>query len=146
MISDSIKDRLLRLAEKASRKSDFESHKLSSIVFYKNKILCVGWNTCKGNNMQRHYNEFRFDQLKSDGRNPAHAEIKALCKYKHSKFFLNSKYDPKDLKLFVFRQNKHCDLACAKPCISCYMAIKDFGIKNVYYTDNNGDISYLQIS
>lgn len=44
------------------------------------------------------------------------------------------------VKLYVYRQDLKGNLAMCRPCCACMKAIKDLGIKNIYYTTNDGYI------
>lgn len=60
---------------------------------------------------------------------------------------LKKTHKQKDLCVFVFRTNNKGDkLMMAKPCENCYNSIhlslkkKNFKLKNIYYSDENGNI------
>lgn len=42
------------------------------------------------------------------------------------------------VKLYIFRNRKCCTFGMARPCPSCMAAIKDLGIRHIYYTTNDG--------
>ena len=53
----------------------------------------------------------------------------------------------RDICIFVYRTNSKGDkLMMAKPCKNCYNSIhyillkKNYNLKKIYYSDNNGDI------
>lgn len=46
----------------------------------------------------------------------------------------------KKLEIFVIRVNKNDELMNSKPCNTCLYYMKLFGVKSVYYSDENGDI------
>lgn len=58
-----------------------------------------------------------------------HAEIAALVK---------NRSDERAYRIYVARIHKNGEYALAKPCNICSMAIKEAGITEVIYTNNNG--------
>lgn len=42
------------------------------------------------------------------------------------------------IKLYVYREDLNDNLAICRPCNACMKAIKDLGIKTIYYTTNEG--------
>ena len=65
-----------------------------------------------------------------------HAEMNALNKLKSKFIKKNQKID-----ILVLRLNKlHSNLSNSHPCIFCLLKMKKFPIRNVYYSDDNGNI------
>lgn len=117
------------LAKNASKFSDFPKYQIGAILVYKNKIISIGWNITKENPLQKKYNEYRgFDT--DTYKNCLHAEM--MCIVKARKLDI----DWSKVSIFVYREFKNGNLALAKPCLACMQAIKDCGIKNIYYTGN----------
>lgn len=44
------------------------------------------------------------------------------------------------VKLYIYRIRKDRPFGLSRPCPSCMAAIKDLGIKDIYYTTNDGYI------
>lgn len=42
------------------------------------------------------------------------------------------------VKLYIYRSRKDQEYGLSRPCPSCMAAIKDLGIKHIYYTTNDG--------
>lgn len=42
------------------------------------------------------------------------------------------------MKLYIYRTRKDIVCGMARPCASCMQAIKDLGIREIYYTTNDG--------
>ena len=42
------------------------------------------------------------------------------------------------VKLYIYRIRKDQPFGLSRPCPSCMAAIKDLGIKDIYYTTNDG--------
>lgn len=130
-ISENKIHKYLSLAKNACKFSDFRDHHLGSVIIYKGKVLSIGYNTNKTNPLQEHYNKFRgYDITKA--RNSLHAEMMAICKCKDMDIEWNK------ASIYIYRQHKNGIKALARPCKACERAIKDLGIKNIYYTVENG--------
>lgn len=117
----------------ASGYSSFPKKHLGAVIFYKNKVLTVGWNTNKEILLQRKYNVLKktFDVTKYP--NYAHAEM--MCLHKLINTFNLRKIDKTKLSIFVWRGKDRPMLS--KPCIACETALREFGIVNIYYTGND---------
>lgn len=109
---------------------DYPKYHIGAIAVYKNKIIASGYNCMKENSSQAKYNYYRcYIGDKYNWKNRIHAEIMVLNKIK------NMKIDFSKVSIFVYREYKNEETALSKPCKACERAIKDMGIKNVYYTD-----------
>ena len=116
--------------EEAEDFSDFGRIKIGSIVVYKHSVIGMGSNTLKTAPAQRVYNKFRGDQSPEIHR--LHAEMQAISRARRNRSSL------KGAKLFVYRETKRGELAMCRPCAACMQAIKDAGIKKIYYTTADG--------
>lgn len=121
------------LAHKASLNSDAEPHKLGAVAIYNNKILALGWNSnSKTSSLQARYNCLRgFDGYSF--KSSIHAEMMVISKIR----YLDINF--KDVRLFIWRGKEAPKLA--RPCQACEKAIRDLGIRRVFYT---GDNSYIE--
>ena len=120
-------------AEIASQYSSYQKHHLGAVIFYKNKVLSVGWNTNKNLLLQKRYNALRnFDTDKYP--NYGHAEMHALHKLEN--MYDLEKMDKSKLSIYIWR-GKCGNRMLSKPCPACEAALRDFGIKNIYYTGND---------
>lgn len=87
------------------------------------------------------HNQFNINNCACNGnKDNIHAEVDCMDKLKKA-------HKQKDLCVFVFRTNNKGDkLMMAKPCENCYNSIhlslkkKNFKLKNIYYSDENGNI------
>ena len=61
-----------------------------------------------------------------------HAEINCINSIRH----LNINFSK--VKLYIYRIRKDQPFGLSRPCPSCMAAIKDLGIKDIYYTTNDG--------
>ena len=121
-------------AKEASKLSDFNKIHIGCIVAYKNNIIAKGYNTNKTNPLQKMYNHYRNLEW-VNGVQPVpklHAELMCILKIMHLDI------DFSKVKLYVYRQDLKGNLAMCRPCKACMKAIKNLGIKNIYYTTNDG--------
>lgn len=132
--------RFFKLARNASKFSDYNKKNIhiGSVLVYKNKIIANGWNTRKTSPIQYQYNKHRekyFNNNRSfsaDDHLPCiHAEMKCLIDTK------NMDIDWSKVSIFVYRESCGKTRMC-KPCPSCSKALKDRGIKHIYYTTEKG--------
>lgn len=120
------------LARKASLNSDSAPHKLGAVAIYNNKVLAYGWNSKKTSSLQAKYNcERGFDGYAYPS--SIHAEMMVISKIRYLDI------DFKDVKLFIWR-GKH-NPRLSKPCAACEKALRDLGVKHIFYT---GDDSYIE--
>lgn len=126
-MTDSAVLRFLELAKNASNMSDFPRQKLGAVLVYKNRIVSVGWNCLKENPLQKYYNKYRKYQVEGT-KNSLHAEMMCILKAK------DLDIEWKKVSIFVYREYKHGGTALSKPCPACTQALKNLGVRNVYYT------------
>ncbi len=123
--------RCFEWAKEASTESNFYQHHLGAAVVYHGTLLATGHNSYKTSPIQKQYNRQRdFDVEKY--RNSLHAEIHCLSKINRLDI------DFSKVDLFIYRQYKDGRHAIAHPCPACMKMIKDMGIKNIWYTTDNG--------
>ena len=124
-----------QLAKNACQYSDNKRARLGSVIVYKNKILSIGWNVeNKTNPLQQEYNKLR-DYGGVDVRltkSSLHAEFSAMLKIK------NMDIDFGRVHMFVYRERKDGSIGYARPCEACMGFAKTLGIKNIYYTTDDG--------
>lgn len=107
-----------KTARRLSKKSVY-CFKLGAVVVKNNSEIGWGWNIPHKTNPK--------------SRNPfktTHAEL-------HSIIGLSSE-DLQGATIYVYREHKNGNLACAKPCIYCYEMLKLAGVKKICYSDYNG--------
>lgn len=118
-------------AQKASYNSDFYKCHTGCIAVYGGRIIAKGWNGDKTHSLQTEYNKYRdFDETKYPG--SIHAEMMVVRKIR------NLDIDFSKVKIYIYRGKDMPRLS--KPCASCERALKDLGIKKVYYTGNGSYI------
>lgn len=123
----------LNLANNACYYSDFMKARLGAVLIYKSKVMSVGWNSTKTSPLQRELNRYRgYDVDSSIAHNTLHAEVACLTKAK------DLDIDWGRASLFVCRIKKDGTRGISRPCKGCMALIKSLGIKNLYYTTNEG--------
>ena len=115
-------------AKQISRISTYDRVRIGCIAVYKKNIIGIGYNQAKTNPMQLKYSAYRGIKTVN---NYIHAEMACLNQIK------NLDIDFSKVKLFVYREDAQKNIRICKPCGACERAIRDLGIKKVYYTDTN---------
>ena len=120
------------LARKASLNSEGSPYKLGAVAIYNNKVLAYGWNSSKTSSLQARYNCIRgFDGYTF--KSTVHAEMMVVSKIRYLDI------DFKDVRIFIWRGKDQPSMS--KPCAACEKALRDLGIRKVFYTGNN---SYIE--
>lgn len=110
--------------------SDYKKQHIGCVAVYQGQVIGLGCNCNKTHPIQHYYNRYR---KQSDTMLPKlHAEISCINQIKH----LDINFAK--VKLYIYRIRKDQPFGMARPCQSCMAAIKDIGIKNIYYTTNDG--------
>ena len=117
-------------ASKIAEISDFDKINIGCIAVYQGQVIGLGCNCNKTHPIQHYYNRYR---KQSDTMLPKlHAEISCINQIKH----LNINFSK--VKLYIYRIRKDQPFGLSRPCPSCMEAIKDLGIRDIYYTTNDG--------
>ncbi len=112
--------------------SDFYKTHIGCVAVYQGQIIGLGCNCNKTHPTQKYYNRYR---KQSDLMLPKlHAEINCINQIKHLEI------DFSKVKLYIYRIRKDRPFGLSRPCPSCMAAIKDLGIRDIYYTSNEGYI------
>lgn len=131
--------KFFNLAKNVSKLSDYNKKNIhiGSVLVYKNKVIANGYNTTKTSPIQLKYNKIR-EYINNDRTYIAdehtpciHSEMKCLIDTKDMDIDWNK------VSIFVYRENNE-ELRNCRPCPSCMKALKDRGVKNIYYTNQNG--------
>lgn len=110
--------------------SDYRKIQVGCVAVYQRQIIGAGFNCNKTHPVQKTYNSFREQ---SETMLPKlHAEISCLNQIKN----LNINFSK--VKLYVYRLRRDRPYGMSRPCPSCMAAIKDLGIRNIYYTTDEG--------
>ena len=110
--------------------SDYYKTHIGCVAVYKGNIIGVGCNCNKTHPIQKRSNRYR---KQSDFMLPKlHAEINCLNSIR------NMDINFSKVKLYIYRIRKDRPFGLSRPCPSCMAAIKDIGIKDIFYTTNDG--------
>lgn len=121
------------LARNACYYSDFMKARLGAVLIYKGKVMSVGWNSTKTSPLQRQLNRYRgYDVDASEAHNTLHAEVACLTKAR------DLDIDWGRASIFVYRVKKDGSPGLSYPCKGCMALIKSMGIKNIYFSTENG--------
>ena len=122
--------RYFKKAKRMASISDYRKVHVGCVAVYQGQIIGVGFNCNKTHPTQHYYNQYR---RQADNMLPKlHAEISYLNQIKD----MNINFSK--VKLYIYRIRKDQPFGLARPCPSCMAAIKDLGIRNIYYTTNDG--------
>lgn len=138
--------RMFHAAKMEAEKSTFDRFHVGAVVVYKNKIIGRGHNSNKTHPAQQFYNERYRNFNNVDGafiKHSVHAELASL---NDVSFIVGKNIDWSKAKIYVYRisAGRKNGYGLSKPCPACMAAIRDVGIKHVYYTDNDG-LAYLRL-
>ena len=117
-------------ARQAATISDYDRAHIGCVAIYHGVVIGIGCNCNKTHPIQKHYNKYREDYIEYLPK--LHAEIHCINKIKHLKINFSK------VKLYIYRIRKDQPFGIARPCPSCMAAIKDLGIRDIYYTTNEG--------
>ena len=122
--------RYFEKAREVATISDFSKFHIGCVAVYQGQVIGLGYNCNKTHPTQKFYNRYREQ---SENMLPKlHAEISCLNQIR------NLDINFSKVKLYIYRIRKDQLFGLARPCASCMAAIKDLGIKEIYYTTNDG--------
>lgn len=122
--------RYFEKARQAAMISDYRKTHVGCVAIYQGRIIGIGCNCNKTHPTQKIYNKYRKP---SEIMLPKlYAEISCLNSIKH----MNVNFSR--VKLYIYRIRVDQPFGMARPCPSCMAAIKDIGIRDIYYTTNDG--------
>ena len=132
--------RYFGLSHKEALKSDFSPFKLGCVIVYKGHILSTGHNSYKTSPVQMHYNRYRhFNGNADDAMHTIHAEIDALS---HISYEVSRTTDWSKVRVYVYRisHGHKSGRGLARPCSGCIEALRQRGVRDIYYTGNDSYI------
>ena len=122
--------RYFEKAKQVAEISEFPKVHIGCVAVYKGMVIGLGCNCNKTHPKQKFYNRHR---IQSDELLPKlHAEINCLNQLRYMDV------DFTKVKLYIYRKRTDREYSIARPCKSCMAAIKDLGIRNIYYTTDDG--------
>ena len=126
-------------ARQVAQTSTYEGHSLGCVIVYKKHILTMASNSAKTHPMQKKYNrKYRqFNKSTKPILDSGHAEILALASIPYP---IEQSIDWRAVRVYVYRicRGKRLGHGMAKPCPACMAALRDKGIKHIYYTTDDG--------
>lgn len=126
------------LARKTAQSSSYDGFKLGCVIVYKGHVIASGHNSNKTNPMQKKYNKYR--QFKYNGkpiRHSTHAEMNALLSIPYT-VDLNTDYSKAKVYVYRISPGQHLGQGLARPCAACLAALRDKGVRDIYYTTSDG--------
>lgn len=127
-------------ARQVAGTSTYKDHSLGCVIVYKRRILTMASNSgIKTHPMQKKYNrKYRhFEKSKKPVLDYGHAEILALADIPYP---IEQNIDWRDVRVYVyrFRRDERLSQALARPCPACMAALRDKGVKHIYYSTDDG--------
>lgn len=126
-------ERFFNIAKEMSQLSNFDRARVGAVVVHGKRILSASCNSKKTRPLQFYYNIYRNFENYWDSNSCEHAEISALSPLIGKEI----KWD--EVSIYTYRQLKNGERACSRPCAACSKLLRDLGIRNVYFVDENGD-------
>ena len=110
--------------------SDYNRIHIGCVAVYQGQVIGLGCNTNKTHPTQKFYNKYR--NLSDCMLPKLHAEISCINQIKHLDINFSK------VKLYIYRIRKDQPFGLSRPCPSYMAAIRDLGIRDIYYTTNDG--------
>jgi len=124
--------RFFRLASVASKTSTYPRTHIGATIVIGRQLVSTGVNRWRTHTKQKRYSKYRYINIRDvetdAGR--THAEMDAIIKA--------GRTDLTGSSIYVYREDLTGAIADSKPCGACMRAIKDRGIKHIYYTSRDG--------
>jgi deoxycytidylate deaminase len=123
---------------KLAEESEFTRARMACLAVEGNKIIGSGLNSHKTHPLQSKYNKFRddFDESGDEVRPKLHAEMACLTSISSTLNDLHSNNN--NVTIYIGRVKKNHTYGMARPCKACMQALKDYGIKHIVYTTDDG--------
>lgn len=138
--------RMFKAAKEEAKKSDYKRFHVGCVIVNGHTIIGRGRNSIKSHPMQKEYNKRYREFNSTEGKfilDSVHAEIHALSSIP---YIVGKEVDWSKVKIYIYRicKGKKSGYGCSKPCPACMNAIRDMGIRQIYFTDEEG-LSYLEL-
>lgn len=133
-------EKMLFAARREAQSSDFDVFHVGCVIVYKRHIIGAASNSDKTHPMQKRYNQYRhFNKTKNGIKHSVHAEIAALNSIPYT---IGKEVEWSKVKVYIYRicPGRVGGYGLAKPCEACVQALRDIGIKHIYYTGNGSYI------
>ena len=131
-----MKAEFFKAAKRCAGQSSYNgasSAKIGAVAVFRRMIIAQGRNQDKTHPLQQRYNIYRYN-VNGDHYYPSkmHAEMELISKIR----YLDINFS--EVEIYVYRETKDGRKAMARPCAACTKALRDLGIKKVFYTTNDG--------
>lgn len=124
----------INLAIVQAKLSTHPHHSLGCVLVYKNRVLASGFNSIKTDTKAP---KFYKETTKKTFQN-CHAEFNALKKLDKDWVSSRNKHPLLTrITAYIARIKADGTTGMARPCTNCLKLFKRYGIKTIYYTDNN---------
>ena len=127
------------MARRSAEHSDFKGFHIGCVIVYRGKVISSACNSNKTHPIQRKYNRKYRDFKKSDKPilDKLHGEMAALIQIPKC---IENNIDYSRCKVYVYRisHGKRLRQGLARPCPSCLEALRDKGVRKIYYTTDDG--------
>ena len=124
--------RFFNMASQLAEYVTYERYKVGCVIAYNNKIISTGFNKDRTDPLQKKYNVER--NIPDCTPHKVHAEVDAI------KHIIDLDIEWKNVSIYVYRKLKDRPFGLARPCKSCMKLIKDLGIRDVFYTTDEGSV------
>lgn len=112
--------------------SDFKRAQVGCVAVIGSKVVATGFSQQRTHPMQDYYNRFRDFHGQKNINAKLHAEISALAQLERMNI------DTSRVDLFIYRKCKSRESGMARPCAACMAAIREYKIKNLFYSSDAG--------
>lgn len=128
-------------AKQIASTSTYDGHSLGCVITYKGHIVSMASNSNKTHPLQRKYNKKyrKFNKSEKPIMDLAHAEILALANIPYP-IEQNIRWNEVNVYVYRISPGKRLQMGLARPCAACLAALRDKGIKNLYYSSDDGFI------
>jgi deoxycytidylate deaminase len=128
-------ERMFEKARETAETSDFDHFHLGCVITYKHHIISTGANGRKTHPIQKYYNK-RYRYFRKGSKpciHTLHAEMAALAAIPYP---LGLQLDWRDVNVYIYRisPGKPSGHGLARPCPACLAALRQAGVRNLYYT------------
>ncbi len=130
--------KFFEMARKEATNSDYRNVHVGCVIVYKGHVIGQGFNRDKSDTVQKKYNSYRhFNHTEKPIKHSIHAEIAAL---KSIPYPIANTVDWKKVSVYIYRicPGKSLGQGLSRPCKACMNALRDMGIKDIYYTTEDG--------
>jgi deoxycytidylate deaminase len=134
-------NRFLKATLKEAKAYKYEkllNYKLCATIVSGGSILSTGYNKTSGNSFVQYL--ANIDQTKKPFMN-LHAEVSAILK-------VRNKIDLTGCKIYVarYKPNNVNEVGMARPCATCEVVLKNYGISRAYYTIDEHHYGIMNLS